>query len=152
LSLHFIFSFILSQSLPITIKRIIAADHWNNMFIWSGSERIRRDFDFIREKLKKFLVARSKYRFPQPNMYMLSETDSMSRRFTSLLAPSHGDPVEHQLTHFHALTHLSQDELKKLHFRFRFYDSDSDPSFRKWFWKVASAANALGSEGTSLCD
>lgn len=134
------------------MKRIIAADHWNNMFVWSGSETTNPKLNSIRNKIVLFLKARSKNRFPQPNIYILNETDSMSRRFTSLLAPSHGDAVEHQLAHFHALTHLSLKELNKLHSRFRFYDPDSDPSFRKWFWEVASAANSFGSDGVSLCD
>jgi hypothetical protein len=76
----------------------------------------------------------------------------MSRRFTSLLGPSHGDPVEHQLAHFHALTRLTPTELAKLHSRFRFYDPESDPSFRKWFWNVASAASTCGTVGISLCE
>ena len=82
----------------------------------------------------------------------MSESDSMSRRFTALLCPSHGDPVEHQLAHFHSLTRLSADELSKLHSRFRFYDPEVDPSFRKWFWDVASATSICGTEGISLCD
>ena len=122
------------------------------MFVWSGSEAVISEFDCIREKLHDFLRARARNRFPQPSMYMLNESDSMSRRFTSLLAPSHGDPVEHQVAHFNALTNLSQDELKKLHDRFRFYEPDSDPSFRKWFWEVASAANTQDTNGVSLCD
>jgi hypothetical protein len=102
--------------------------------------------------MKKFLLDRSRDRFPMPNLYLLAEADSMSRRFTSLLAPAHGDPVEHQLAHFQALAQLSTEEQTKLHSRFRFYDPDSDPSFRKWFWEVASAASASGAEGLSLCD
>lgn len=140
------------ETLALWENRIIAADHWNNTFLWSGSETLDPKYDVIRERLKFFLKARSKNRFPQPSFYMLTETDSMSRRFTSLLAPSHGDPVEHQLAHFHALTYFSRDELAKLHLRFRFYDPDADPSFRKWFWEVASAASTLGTEGVSLCD
>lgn len=122
------------------------------MFIWSGCETTSPTFDFIREKLHIFLNTRSKNRFPKPNMYILNKSDSMSRRFTSLLAPSHGDPVEHQLAHFSLLTSLTEEDLKRLHNRFCFYDPDSDPSFRKWFWEVASAATTLGNEGISLCD
>ena len=123
------------------------------MFVWSGSETISPSFDIMRRKLKNFLIAGSENRFPQPNIYMLNKCDSMSRRFTSMLAPSHEDPVEHQLAHFHALTHLSQQELNKLLNRFQFYDPVSDPSFRKWFWDVASATKANQvNEGISLCD
>lgn len=87
-----------------------------------------------------------------PNMHMLTQTDSMSRRFTALLAPAHGDPVEHQLAYFPALAQLSAEEQAKLHSRFHFYDPESDPSFRKWFWGVASAASDNRGEGISLCD
>lgn len=87
-----------------------------------------------------------------PNLHMLGENDSMSRRFTALLGPSHGDPVEHQLVHFQALMELSTEQQTKLKSRFRFYDPDSDPSFRQWFWEVASAASASGQEGVSLCE
>lgn len=86
------------------------------------------------------------------NLHVLTETDSMSRRFTALLAPSHGDPVEHQLAHFPALAELSKDELAKLHSRFKFYDPEADPSFRKWFWQVASASGSGKEDGVSLCD
>jgi hypothetical protein len=102
--------------------------------------------------MKAFLRERSARRFPMPNMHVLTETDSMSRRFTSLLGPSHGDPVEHQLVHFKALTLLSTDEQMRLHSRFRFYAPDADPSFRQWFWGVASAASDSGQEGVSLCE
>ena len=87
-----------------------------------------------------------------PNLHLLTQNDSMSRRFTALLAPAHGDPVEHQLAHNTALAQLSVQEQTKLNDRFRFYNPDSDPSFRKWFWEVASAASASREEGVSLCD
>jgi hypothetical protein len=122
------------------------------MFIWSGSETSIPTFNIIREQLLMFLNERSKTRFPKPNIHVLNRVDPMSRRFTSLLAPSHGDPVEHQLAHFHALTTLTKDELKKLHDQFPFYDPNSDPSFRKWFWEVAGAATTVGRKGISLCD
>jgi len=102
--------------------------------------------------MKQFLLERSEGRFPMPNMHLLTETDSMSRRFTALLAPAHGDPVEHQLAHFPAMALLSTEEQTKLLSRFRFYDPESDPSFRKWFWEVASAASSSREEGVSLCD
>lgn len=111
-----------------------------------------REYDTIRQHLKDFLQARTKNRFPMPNLHLLNETDSMSRRFTALLAPAHGDPVEHQLAHFPALASLSIEEQRKLHEKFRFYDPESDPSFRKWFWEVASAASGIKAGGISLCD
>lgn len=133
-------------------QRIIAADHSHNLFVWSGSATLATAYDGIREQLKKFLLDRSHKRFPMPNLYALTEADSMSRRFIALLAPSHGDPVEHQLAHFQALALLSTEEQMKLQSRFRFHDPESDPSFRKWFWEVASAASTSGSEGISLCE
>ena len=139
-------------SFHFCLQRIIVADHWHYMFVWSGSSTLNPQYDVIREQLKLFLMDRSQHRFPRPNLYVLSEGDSMSRRFTSLLGPSHGDPVEHQLAHFQALTRLTPEELVKLHSRFRFYNPQSDPSFRNWFWNVASAASTCGTVGISLCN
>jgi hypothetical protein len=36
--------------------------------------------------------------------------------------------------------------------RFLFYNPAADPSFRKWFWELASAASTNREEGISLCD
>jgi hypothetical protein len=110
------------------------------------------EFDEIRERFKDFLLERSKYRFPMPELHNLSEGDSMSRRFTARLAPSHADPEDHQISHFPALASLSPEELEMLRKKFRFYDSSSDASFRTWFWGVASATNASKKEGLSLCE
>ena len=87
-----------------------------------------------------------------PKLHLLSEGDSMSRRFTSRLSPSHADPPEQQLAHFPALASLSADELLALRSKFRFYDPAADPSFRGWFWGVASAASASKDMGLSLCE
>jgi hypothetical protein len=87
-----------------------------------------------------------------PELHMLSEGDSMGRRFTARLAPSHADPPDHQMSHFPSLTSLSHDELEALRVKFRFYDSSSDASFRTWFWGVASATNISRNEGLSLCE
>jgi hypothetical protein len=76
----------------------------------------------------------------------------MSRRFTSRLSPSHADPPEQQLAHFPGLASLSAEELSSLRSKFRFYDPVADPSFRGWFWGVASAASASKDIGLSLCD
>jgi hypothetical protein len=133
-------------------QRIIAADHYHSLFVWSGSATIDKEYDIIRRQMQDFLLERSIRRFPTPHLHLLKEADSMSRRFTSLLSPLHGDPVEHQLVHFQALTQLSTEQQAKLHARFRFYDGESDPSFRQWFWGVASAASASEHEGVSLCD
>lgn len=122
------------------------------MFIWSGKSTLSAEYDNIRKEFEEFLLHRSKDRFPMPKLHILSEGDSMSRRFTSRLAPSHADPPEHQLAHFPTLSSLSPEELSALRDKFRFYDPDVDPSFRSWFWKVASAASASKDEGISLCE
>lgn len=85
-----------------------------------------------------------------PKLHVLNDGDSMSRRFTALLAPSHADPIDNQLVHFPALSTLKPDDLKELRSKFRFYDSNSDASFRTWFWSVASATNVSREEGMSL--
>lgn len=87
-----------------------------------------------------------------PHLHVLSEGDSMSRRFTALLAPSHGDPIDHSLAHFPALARLSAEELSKLRSKFRFYDPNTDPSFRGWFWSVAGATSKAKDDGLSLCE
>jgi hypothetical protein len=138
--------------LRLSSQRIIAADYSHSLFVWSGSVTTASENDGIRRQLQKFLLDRTQKRFPAPNFHFLTETDSMSRRFTALLAPSHGDPVEHQLAHFPALALLSAEQQAKLNARYRFYDPESDPSFRKWFWGVASATSDSRSEGISLCD
>jgi hypothetical protein len=113
---------------------------------------VDRTLNPVRQALKKFLLERSRSRFPMPSLHMLGEGDSMSRRFTSLLAPSHGDPVEHQFAHFPALSLLTASDLEALRSKFQFYDSDADPSFRTWFWRVASATSESQEKGLSLCD
>jgi hypothetical protein len=122
------------------------------MFVWSGRAALASDNEGIREQCKDFLVSRSKNRFPMPQLHELSEGDSMSRRFTTRLAPSHADPSEHQIAHFPALAALSSTELSALCAKFCFYDELSDSSFRSWFWNVASASSRAREEGVSLCE
>jgi hypothetical protein len=122
------------------------------MFIWSGQATLQPEFDHIREEFKNFLLERARNRFPAPKIHELCEGDSMSRRFTSRLAPSHADPPEQQLAHFPALGTLSAEELSALRSKFRFYDPTTDPSFRGWFWGVASAASSSKDMGLSLCE
>lgn len=87
-----------------------------------------------------------------PILHIVSENDSMSRRFTSLLAPSHTDPVDYQIVHFPMLESLSSEELSRLGSKFRFHDPETDPSFRRWFWDVTSAAQIVDATGMSLCE
>lgn len=73
-----------------------------------------------------------------------------------MLAPSHSDPVEHQLAHFPALSSLTPEEVSTLRSKFRFHDPAVDPSFHQWFWDIASATSISssmdGQEGVSLCE
>lgn len=147
----FILEPIPSDTLVLWDQQIIAADHHDALFVWSGRAVLGSQFDAIRDHCKEFLLERSKNRFPMPHFYNLSEGDSMSRRFTTRLAPSHADPVEHQVVHFPALASLSPSELSALREKFRFYDAATDASFRGWFWSVASASSSARDEGMSLC-
>ena len=122
------------------------------MFVWSGRSAVGPEFDEIRKKMTRFLLERSQMRFPMPSLYVLAENDSMSRRFTAVLAPSHGDPVEQQLANFPALGTLTPQELSELQSKFKFYDPSTDASFRIWFWSVASATSSSREEGMSLCE
>jgi hypothetical protein len=119
--------------------------------VWSGRGVGGSEFDAVRNHCEEFLLERSRNRFPMPHLYSLAEGDSMSRRFTARLAPSHADPVEQQMVHFPALAGLSPSELSALREKFRFYDASADASFRRWFWGVASASSSAGDEGVSLC-
>ena len=87
-----------------------------------------------------------------PELYELTDGDSMSRRFTPRLAPSHADPIDNQIVHFPLLSTLSPAALDELRSKFKFYDEKSDESFRTWFWRVASASNNSRKEGMSLCE
>lgn len=131
---------------------ILAGDHYYLLFVWSGRATLDPQFDGAREQLKNFLLDRSRNRFPLPVLHMLNENDSMSRRFTALLSPSHFDPVDHQLSNFPALGQLSMEELTSLQSKFKFYDPDTDASFRNWFWSVSSASSTSKDEGVSLCE
>ena len=133
-------------------QSVIASDCFWQLFIWSGSETKGPKFDRLRSEMRAFLLDRTKNRFPAPEIYSVSEGDSMSRRFTSILSPSHNDPVEHQITGFPSLSLLSSSELDQLRAKFQFHRTSSDISFRDWFWNVVSAVNALGKQGTSLCE
>ena len=120
---------------------VIAADHYHSLFVWSGQETRGASYDAVRRQFKDLLPEQSKDRFPMLTFHLVSEGDSMSRRFTSLLSPSHADPPQHQVAHFSALEHLTEEELSHLRSKFRFHDPSVDPSFRQWFWDVASASS-----------
>lgn len=140
------------DTLALWDDAIIAGDHYYVMFIWSGRSALDSRYDPVRKNFKHFLTERSRNRFPMPLLHELAEGDSMSRRFTALLAPSHGDPVEQQLANFPSLGKLAPNELTALQAKFKFYDPKTDPSFRNWFWSVASASSSCKDEGVSLCE
>jgi hypothetical protein len=133
-------------------QSIIAADFHDTLFVWSGTNCTASRYDGMRDKFEKFLLDRSMNRFPVPDFYLLNDGDSMSRRFTARLAPSHSDPEEHQLLHFPALSTLEADALTELRSKFKFYDANADATFRKWFWSVSSASNVSREDGRSLCE
>jgi hypothetical protein len=120
--------------------------------VWSGKRCKGSDFDKHRKQYQQFLLQRSKNRFPMPKIEMLVDGDSMSRRFTAELAPSHADSYEQQIANFPELSSLSKPELKSLRSRFKFYEESADASFRTWFWNVSSATNVSRDDGMSLCD
>jgi len=97
-------------------------------------------------------MEKAKDRFPMPEIHMLFDGDSMSRRFTTRLAPSHADSKDHQLANFPELATLSAEALENVRSRFQFYDAAADASFRKWFWSVSSATHASREDCMSLCE
>jgi len=141
-----------SDTMTLWDNRIIAADHHDCVFVWSGKAVTHDTYDKIRDRCKEFLLERSGTRFPQPSLHILTEGHSMSRRFTSRLAPSHADPEEQQKAHYPDLDMLSEDEMRALRDKFRFYEENADASFRKWFWTVAGASSNARYEGMSLCE
>lgn len=134
------------------VQSVLAVDQFDNLFVWSGSKTLGSAYDPMRQACKDHLLRISYGRFPKPHLQMLKEGDSMSRRLTSRLAPAHGDPPEHQVAYFPALSHLSTQQLAALRAKFTFYDPNADPSFRRWFWQVASASSNASKEGCSLCE
>mmetsp|Transcript_24375 Transcript_24375/g.36161 ORF Transcript_24375/g.36161 Transcript_24375/m.36161 type:complete len:903 (+) Transcript_24375:69-2777(+) len=141
-----------SDTMTLWDNRIIAADHHDCLFVWSGKATADATHDHIRKRCKEFLLERSKTRFPMPILHVLQEDDSMSRRFTSRLAPTHADPTEQQIAHFPDLAALTPNELAGLIDKFRFYEETVDASFRRWFWSIASASSNARYEGMSLCE
>ena len=142
------------ETLVLWDNVVIAGDHFDSLFVWSGRALPKSDSRFqpVRDQCKSFLKDRAKHRFPAPSLHILSESDSMGRRFTSRLVPSHLDPPEQQVAHFPALATLSEDEIYRLRDKFRFYDESHDASFRRWFWTTASVSSKASEEGTSLCE
>lgn len=142
-----------AETMALWDTSIIAADQHDVQFVWSGKSCANAEaFDPVREKFKTFLMDKAQNRFPMPEIHILFDGDSMSRRFTTRLAPSHADSPDQQLANFPELASLSSDVLESVRSRFQFYDADADASFRKWFWSVSSATHPSREDGMSLCE
>jgi len=141
-----------AETLALWDDSIIAADLHDTLVVWSGVNCTASRYDGIREKFREKLLDISKNRFPMPEVHELKDGDSMSRRFTPRLAPSHADPIDNQIVQFPQLSTLDPAALADLRSKFKFYDSKSDASFRTWFWSVSSASNSSRMEGMSLCE
>lgn len=139
-----------AETLALWDSSVIAADNLHTLFIWCGKKA--PNVERAKEYCQQFLGTRALQRFPMPDMHLLVDGDSMSRRFTALLSPSHGDPTEHGLAHFPGLSSLPPEELAALQSKFQFYDASTDPSFRSWFWSISSATSNSKDEGWSLCE
>lgn len=122
------------------------------MHIWSGKQCKETSYDSIRASIEEFLLEKGEGRFPMPEVHVVVEGDSMSRKLTARLAPSHADSKDQQLVNFPELADLSDAALKRLRGRFQFYDESADASFRKWFWSVCNATNAVKDAGMHLCE
>ena len=134
---------------------MIAADNFDSMFIWSSKtcSDDSSSFNHIRNVCEKHLLDEAKDRFPSPTMHFLKEGESMARRFSARLVPSHGDQEEDQMKNFSALHMLSEDELRRLRMKFRIYDPLSDASFLHWFAKVKYIDSMKWQQGgSSLCE
>lgn len=135
------------------LQCIIAADNFDSMFIWSGKATLQSaNFDSLRIQCKLFLQERARSRFPSPTIFELKEGESMARRFSSRLIPSHGDTEDDQRKNFTALDSLTDAELQRLRTKFRFYDPRSDSSFVHWFAMVSNQSLKASREGRSLCE
>lgn len=141
-----------AETLALWDDSIIAADFHDSLFIWSGVNCTATRYDGIRQKFKAHLLEISRDRFPMPVLHELNDGDSMCRRFTSRLAPSHADPIDNQIVHFPLLSTLKAHALNDLRSKFKFYDAKSDESFRSWFLDVSSASNNSRMEGMSLSE
>lgn len=146
----------LPETLALWDDVVLTMDHYDNLLVWQGKS-ISKDgdehFEGVMDCIKSFALHRAQDRFPSPQIHYLQEGNSMSRRLTARLAPSHKDPQEQQIALCPALACLSEIELETLRNKFRWHDTTGDDiSFRRWFWDVASASAKLGTEGRSLCE
>jgi hypothetical protein len=131
---------------------VIEADNFDCMFIWSGRNTSNSLFDSIRNECEESLREKAKGRFPSPTIHFLNENESMARRFSSRLVPSHGDKEADQFKNFPDLKTLSEDELKTLRSKFWMYDRDSDSTFLHWFAIVSNETEKMWRNENSLCE
>jgi hypothetical protein len=145
-----------AETLTLWDDVIIVADMFDSIVIWSGKsidENSEVNLNATFECIKAFVRERCEGRFPSPQVHVLREGESMSRKLTSRLVPSHKDPPEQQTALFPALASLPSKNLEGLRGKFRYHDSaGDDSSFRKWFWDVASASAEVSTLGRSLCE
>ena len=143
---------VLVETLALWDDVILVADMFDSLVIWSGKAIDKNSEDDVMDRIKVFVHERCDGRFPAPQIHFLREGDSMSRKLTSRLVPSHKDPPEQQVALSPALTSLPSHKLEELRNKFRYHDSTGDDSsFRKWFWDVASASAEVSNVGRSLC-
>jgi hypothetical protein len=125
-----------ASTLALWDESVLAIDAFDSLFVWSGRSTTEAIHDVKRTASALFLKERSKLRFPSPRIYELFEGESMCRKLTSRLAPSHGDPHEVQISHFADLSLLNESQLETLRSKFRTYNSKFDPSFIDWFLRL----------------
>jgi len=141
-----------AETLTLWDNVVIAADNFDNLYIWSGKATMNSNYDCLRNRCEKFLKERAKKRFPAPALHFFNEGESMARKLVSLLAPSHGDQPIDQVEHFSKLGDLSTSELQNLRLKFRVYDPKSDATYSHWFNSILSKGSKYTREGISLCE
>ena len=120
------------------------------MFIWSGRGTLNSEHNILRDRCKYRVKESSKNRFPAPTLFTSKDGDSMARRFTSRLVPSHGDNVEDWVKNFPLLSTRRTTINDK---KFRMYDrSGADLSFTHWIDFVMNEKSKKWKHGTSLCE
>ena len=127
---------------------VIAADNFDSMFVWSGIGTQDPSHETLRDHCRNRLQESSKNRFPAPMTYAFNDGDSMARRLTSRLVPSHGDREEDWVANFPFLATraYNKDKFGICH------ESSSDRSFRRWYSLVANTKSKKWKNERSLCD
>jgi hypothetical protein len=136
-----------AETLSLWDESVLAVDTFDYLFVWSGKATLHQKHDPLRKACISFLLDRSKLRFPSPKLHVLIEGDPMSRKLTTRLVPSHGDPHEEQIARFPDLRMLNPNSIDSLRAKFRLYDPGCDSTFRDWSGKVSEFDNG----GDTLC-